>query len=38
MDALVLTTLLFNTIGLAVIMVALALAYLRPHQRSGSRR
>lgn len=38
MDALVLSTLLFNTVGIAVIMVALALAYLRPGQRSSSRK
>ncbi len=38
MDALVLSTLLFNTIGIAVITVALAVAYLRPNQRSSSRR
>ena len=38
MDALVVETLLFNTVGIAVIMVALALAYLRPNQRSRSRR
>jgi hypothetical protein len=37
MDALVLTTLLFNTLGIAVIMVALALAYLRPRHRSTPR-
>jgi hypothetical protein len=38
MDAFVLSTLLFNTIGIAVIMVALALAYCWPQRRSSTRR